>query len=734
MKKRLRSLVCLLVLFHSSLVALSGVIPQSDHPTHHLKIRVMDNRGTVLADVQVWKDGQPVERTDVNGELLLPVRERRCVLTFSREGYLPVTRAFQPSPRNPVAVVILETLLLAETISVTATVTPSSLQDLPRAQDKLDRLDIRSTLPFSPVEIAQTTPAVSFLGSGGQSITPTIRGTGRRRILLLLNGVRVLSDRRAGTSASFIPAPWITTMEVVRGPGSVFFGSDAIGGVLTMETVPDAGTIRRSELYLSYGTVADETGISVIHGDQLGAGSYQISLAHSRSDNYKSPLGTVYNSGAENSAIQGSYNWGHANGGTVISFLGSLGRQIGKPDRENDPDTRTENPTRSDHFLTLHTTLNRLSGADVWDVLVNVNPFSYELTKQDLAAETVESSRTSGLNATVSVSGSRRVSSLFSARYGLDLFLRKNLTITNMQQAPDQHAASVPLNDGSRSDTGLFFALQSDESKRLSFMGGIRMTRHATRIQLDDETIGENETSFSWQTGARYRVSQYVNGFLNISRGFRFPSLSERYYSGLTGRRTVIANPDLKPEQNLEFDLGIRLHHKRASLGIFLFENRISRMIERFRLTDGRYTHDNVSEGSIQGIELEGQLLPANWLRIHGSYTRYRGRTSTNDPLNDVPAASMKAGISCNHNRFVWGLDWEHLSGKPDPGPAEILNRHAARLQMHISWFISSKWQVFLKGDNLSNAAYYPNADPDMPLAPGRSWRFGIQFSPNAAP
>jgi len=734
MKKSIRNVICLLVLFCSGFTALSGTMLQASAPVSSLKVRVIDHQGTPLDNVRVWQNGEPVGNTGPNGEIHLTVHERTSTLTFSREGFIPVTREFRPSLRNPVAVVILEAVLLTETISVTATVTPSSLQNLPRAQDKLDRLDIRAGLPVSPVEIAQTTPSVSFLGSGGQSITPTIRGTGRRRILLLLNGVRVLSDRRAGTSASFVPASWLTAMEVLRGPGNVFFGSDAIGGVLTMETFPEPEHMIGSELYLSFGNAANEASFSVNHGDQLGGGLYQMSLAHTTSSDYSSPRGDVFHSGAENSAFQGSYHWEHANGSTMISFLGSRGRHIGKPDRENNPLSRTENPARSDRFLTLQSNLNQLPGADSWQLLLNANPFSYELSKQDFAAETLEFSRTSGLNTTGSISGIRQLSPLFSARYGLDLFMRHDLTITNIQQTPDHVSASVPLDGGKRSDTGLFIALQSDENRRLSFMGGVRMTRHTSRVQLTDQAIADRETSFSWQTGARYRISRHVNGFINISRGFRFPSLSERYYSGLTGRKTVIANPGLQPEQNLEIDMGIRLRSEQASVGFFVFENRISDMIERFRLDDGRYTHDNVSEGTIRGIELEGELAPTSWIRFHGSYTRYRGRTSTDQYLNDVPAARLKAGVRCNHNRFVWGLDWEHLSGKSDPGPAEIENPGSSRLQLHISWFISSKWQIFLKGNNLSDVAYFPNADPDMPLAPGRSWRFGIQFSPTAAP
>lgn len=71
---------------------------------------------------------------------------------------------------------------------------------------------------------------MASLGSGGFSIVPSIRGLARRRILLLVDGARLSSDRRTGPNASFLNPEDLARIEILRSPSSVYYGSDAIGG------------------------------------------------------------------------------------------------------------------------------------------------------------------------------------------------------------------------------------------------------------------------------------------------------------------------------------------------------------------------------------------------------------------------------------------------------------------------------------------------------------------------
>ncbi len=72
--------------------------------------------------------------------------------------------------------------------------------------------------------------------SEGQAAVPAIRGLARGRTLILIDGARVSSERRVGASATFLDPSLIEGVDVSRGPGSVAYGSDAFGGVISVRT------------------------------------------------------------------------------------------------------------------------------------------------------------------------------------------------------------------------------------------------------------------------------------------------------------------------------------------------------------------------------------------------------------------------------------------------------------------------------------------------------------------
>ena len=379
------------------------------------------------------------------------------------------------------------------------------------------------------------------------------------------------------------------------------------------------------------------------------------------------------------------------------------------------------------HYLTGNFRISRFGGKGDLNVLLALNPFEYNLTREDFRSGDLESSETSGTNETLAASWTIPVSEFVSLQVGADHFVRSDLTITNYQQSGEFFSDTVPLDGANRADSSLYAAMQTNRERPLSVMAGVRATRHTTDLVLDDNGISDITTSVSWQTGVNVRLSPGVYGFVNASRGFRFPSLSERYYTGLTGRKYVIANPDLKPESSSELDAGIRLNGDHAGCAIFAFHNRIRDMIERYRLPDQTYTHDNIYVGTIRGFEIEGFYSPVDWLEFGSAYTHYSGRSSDGTPLNDVPAHRLLVSSSLYLNRLTLTGTLERVSRKSDPGPAESSHQSYSRLDLRLSWFLSQGWQLYMKGQNLTNRDYYPNADPDVPPAMGRSLRIGLQ-------
>jgi outer membrane receptor protein involved in Fe transport len=95
--------------------------------------------------------------------------------------------------------------------------------------------DIRLRHPATLAQALDDLPGVRAI-SEGQAQTPAIRGLARGRTLVLLDGLRVSTERGAGTNASFLDPADLGRVDVARGPGSVAYGSDAFGGVVAATT------------------------------------------------------------------------------------------------------------------------------------------------------------------------------------------------------------------------------------------------------------------------------------------------------------------------------------------------------------------------------------------------------------------------------------------------------------------------------------------------------------------
>ena len=99
----------------------------------------------------------------------------------------------------------------------------------------LSRGRLRGAAPEHLLQALETVPGINQV-SEGHAAVPAIRGLARGRTLLLIDGARVTSERRVGPSATFLDPAVLEGIDVARGPGSVAYGSDALGGVISMRT------------------------------------------------------------------------------------------------------------------------------------------------------------------------------------------------------------------------------------------------------------------------------------------------------------------------------------------------------------------------------------------------------------------------------------------------------------------------------------------------------------------
>jgi outer membrane receptor protein involved in Fe transport len=173
-----------------------------------------------------------------------------------------------------------------EEIVVTALRHPESITSIPAAESVIETEIIQEKMAPNIAEGLQNLPGLSSTGSGGFSIVPNIRGLARRRVLIMVDNARITSDRRTGPSASFVNMEDIGKIEVLRSPSSVFYGSDAIGGVIHIFTKsPLIKEGLQGKVNLKYGTVNQEKSLGFSLQGEKGNNGFYLSLQGTDAEN-----------------------------------------------------------------------------------------------------------------------------------------------------------------------------------------------------------------------------------------------------------------------------------------------------------------------------------------------------------------------------------------------------------------------------------------------------------------
>ncbi len=119
----------------------------------------------------------------------------------------------------------------SDTVTVVAGIVPDLELPPAAAAAVIGRGDLEQRVPARVSDVLESIPGAGVTGEG-QSAVPALRGLSKGRTLLLVDDGRVTAERRAGPSASFLDPDTVGEVEVIRGPGSVAYRSDAFGGII----------------------------------------------------------------------------------------------------------------------------------------------------------------------------------------------------------------------------------------------------------------------------------------------------------------------------------------------------------------------------------------------------------------------------------------------------------------------------------------------------------------------
>ena len=681
--------------------------------------------------------------TDAAGAFVLDLPDgERFILEVIHPDYYE--REFQLGPKDlarKIVLVLVPLIKQTEEVIVTALRYAEPSMNLPAASSVIMGEALAEKMAPNISEALQEVSGVASIGSGGFSLVPTIRGMARRRVLYLIDGARLESDRRTGPNASFLSPEDIERIEVLRSPSSVFYGSDAIGGVIHIMTKsPRFDGAVHGRLQTSYSTVNGEKGIGLELGGSSRAWGFSLSFHSEDAGEYRMPGGARV---LQSQYAQGSLlaKVAHRTDKREIdlSFLGARGTDIGKPNA-NAATKPTSYPRENQNLVQFHWKEKGVGrdGELLFHAFVNPN-FLETLTDTYDGFLTQESfARTDSTDYGAQLSYARKLGPAFRLEGGADYFGRAGADAFNRYTTFDEFGDvtgvvdEYPHVDGSRGDLGFFLSVDYAGIDRLDILGGVRydvLRMEALPLGAKSPVVTKDDQPTGF-LGVSYKLAKSLAAFVNVSRAYRLASINEKYYTGISGRGFIIGNPDLLPGAEPQLRHGAEAPRQASflrSLRVPLPDRRHDRALSG--PTRRPTPTGTSSRAGCRGSNSRPKRSLSPGGRSSGTSPRSAaGASCPAHPLNDVPPVRFYGGTRYWVGRFSAEINATVCLAKTDPGPAEIAVPSAEVVNLKAAYLWRGLELRVMLG-NLFNATYVSRADAEAMVEPGRNLRLGVAYA-----
>ncbi|WP_374978967.1 TonB-dependent hemoglobin/transferrin/lactoferrin family receptor [Pseudomonas solani] len=617
-----------------------------------------------------------------------------------------------------------------DTVTVTATRSEQTLDQVPNTVSVMTEREIDQKNVKNIQDLVRYEPGVSVGGTGSRFGLSgfTIRGIGGNRVLTQVDGVSMPDAFSFGGFLSaqrdYVDPDTLKQVEIIRGPASSLYGSDAIGGAVSFLTKDaadyldegddayarlktgydgsDDSWLRSTTLAARQGNVdglvhiGRRTGQALdTQGDISGIGATreEANPADYTTDNLLTKLGWNY---AEGQRLQLTYERYQDDTDTKVLSNYSNTATIRTQDARDSVDR--------ERYSLLHTLqLDSPIADNVQNQLSYQDSQTRQRTYENRVVTGSARFRTrdshyeeklwvlnSKLDKSFSIAGSRH-----TLVYGTDL---KRLKNTDLREGGETVIATgvntpvLPTSDFPDPTTNEYAAFVQDsiEIGRWTLLPGLRydyyeMKPHATARYLNSQATDANPSNFtdsavSPKFGVTYQVDDQHSVYGQYAAGFRAPQAIEIFGEFVNpGMYRTLANTNLKAETSDSFELGLRGKYEIGSFGAALFYNRYDDFIEQVSRASsvpgfpfGEFQYVNRDRVTIRGFEAKGELfldklgIPAGW-RAMSSVAYARGKDEgTGQPINSVDPLKGVFGLGYAQpgGKFGGDLSWTLVAAK----------------------------------------------------------------------
>src|SRR3989449_1485904 len=539
--------------------------------------RVIDNGGQPIpqATVEITELGKSVTAT-ADGGFRLVLAPGRYTLAVRRHGFAPAVREISVggAAGGSLEIVLTPSAFQLEPVTVTATRQPLASGSSPLPATALAGDELRQAQSVSLAQVVEALPGARTISTGAQIGKPVIRGFSGPRVLVLENGSRLEDCSWSDEDGPSVETAFVRRVELIRGPASVLYGSDALGGVINVipEALPDAaggpGFIRTG-----FTLSAASNNIEIAPGVQLDGArtnlGWRVAAIGRHASNLHTPAGELDNTGfgAFNGDATAGWRWpsGSALSVRVVHYGGEF-----KLLEANAPPGETGGPERKAGDERLQITGQRPWGN--WRLEAKAQVQRHSLIEIADDSTGTESEQFNLLLQTGS----------------LDVLLHHGGTTFGITTVGQRNDASgrEPIVPNASVLSGAAFAVEqwSPGSGQWTLLAGLRADARRLHADRDDSlgVVGQDRNSQAWSGNGGVVFTPKPGGglslSLNVGRAWRAPTLFELFANGphIGEARYELGDSTMKPEASRGVDLGVRWSGRRARLELAAYHNRRS--------------------------------------------------------------------------------------------------------------------------------------------------------------
>lgn len=606
-------------------------------------------------------------------------------------------------------------------VIITGVTTATEKQQFPMPVSIITQKDFLQNAATNIIDAISILPGVSQITNGPAISKPVVRGLGYNRVLVMNDGIRQEGQQWGDEFGIEVDEYTVNRVEVLKGPSSLRYGSDAMAGVINMLPEPNApeGKIK-GRLITNYqtnnGLIAGNATISGNNNGFIWTANYTYKIAHDYKNKYD---GYVWNSNYGENDFKTSLGvqkkWGYS----IFSFsMFNLKLGIIEGAREEETGQFTKNTISADgtadsavivtqaefkkygnyNVIKQHVRHNKL----VWD-----NSFNIGNNKLGIRLGFQYNHRQEANDITL---GGVYNFDFLQQTFNYDLgyvFAEKNkwqvtAGVNGMAQNFKNKGTAFLFPEYKSFDFGIY-SIAKKTMEKLTLTGGLRFdTRHfkGDDLYVDEEgarlpgpaanasqqfkAYRSNFSGFSGSIGAVYDFTTTFYGKLNIARGYRAPNVAESGSNGIHDGTPFyeIGDADLKPENSLQIDATLGVNTKDITAEATLFRNQINNYIFPLKLASA-FGGDSLTQDAptfkfvagdavLAGGEIAVNIHPQNqkWLqwdnafsfisatqKNQGDSSKYLPYSPPDKLQSKIKFTAEKLGGSLRNSFFSIGVD-----------------------------------------------------------------------------